>query len=128
MGCKCTKGLSRASTETPPVNLSKISDPFVKFEKSFPFYRMHIENFRQQIYNLGKDEIRIEDLKNRFEGAIWKDHFNEDSELTQLLKALPDSNEDMVNINSILILGLLWCSGDYDDKSEAFFQLLNPPG
>jgi hypothetical protein len=121
MGCNCSKGPSSATKDAPPMNLQKISDPFVKYEKSFPFYRMHIENFRSQIYSFGKDKIKIFELKNRFDGAMWRDQFEEGSELNQLLRALPGSVDDTIDINSILILGLLWCSGDYEEKGEALF-------
>lgn len=103
------------------MNLQKISDPFVKFEKSFPFYRMHVENYRAQIYSFGKDNIKISELKNRFEGGMWRDQFDEGSELNQLLRALPESEDDTIDINSLLILGLIWCSGDYEEKAEALF-------
>ena len=76
MGCNCTKSPSRGGqTEIPAMNLKKIKDSFVRFEKSFPFYRMHIHNFRAQIINIGKNKVSIEDLSNRFEGAMWRDHF-----------------------------------------------------
>jgi hypothetical protein len=112
MGCNCTKGPSSASREAPQMNLTKITDPFVKLEKSFPFYRMHLTNYTSQIYSFGKDSIKIFELKNRFEGAMWRDQFEEGSELNQLLRALPESEDDSININSLLILGLLWCGGD----------------
>ena len=121
MGCFCSKGSSNASFEKPAMNIAKLKDPFVKFEKSFPFYRMHIENFRTQIYSFGKDMISIEDLQNRFSGAIWKNQFDEGSELNLLLRALPGSVDDSVDINSIIVLGLIWCTGDYEDKAEALF-------
>ena len=128
MGCNCSKGASKASQEIPPINMQKITDPFVKFEKSFPFYRMHIENYNKQIYSFGKDTVKIEELKNRFDGAIWRDQFDEGSELNQLLRELPGSSDDEVSTSSLLMLGVIWCGGDFADKGNAMFQLLNPPG
>lgn len=33
-----------------------------------------------------------------------------------------------MNIISLGILGILWCAGDIEDKADAFFQMINPPG
>ena len=129
MGCNCTKSPSRGGqTEVPAMNLKKIKDSFVRFEKSFPFYRMHIHNFRSQIINLGKNKVSIEELSNRFEGAMWRDHLKEGSELEGLLKTLPGCKDGLIDVQSILILGLLWCGGDNEEKALALFELVNPVG
>ena len=41
------------------INLSKISDPLEKFEKSFPFYRMHIMKFLEKVNSFGKDHLEL---------------------------------------------------------------------
>jgi hypothetical protein len=42
--------------------------------------------------------------------------------------SLPECGDGMVDLNSAIILGLLWCEGSYLDKAEIVFKLLNPPG
>ena len=47
MGCKLIKQKKgydpvADSGDLPATDLSKIKDPLMKFEKSFPFHRMHI--------------------------------------------------------------------------------------
>ena len=49
----------------PAVKPEKFSDPLVRLEKSYPFYRMHISNLRQLIYSIGKSEFTIYDLKDK---------------------------------------------------------------
>ena len=77
---------------------------------------------------MGKSKLTMDDLKNRFDGPMWRDQFEEGSELNKLLKSLPGTVNGEIDVNSILILGLLWCSGSHYDKGEALFELINPKG
>ena len=89
---------------------------------------MHINNFNQQVLALGKQKVSIEDLSNRFENAMWRDHWKEGSELSELLKTLPGNDDGEIDVNSILIMGFLWCGGSHEEKACALFSLVNPIG
>uniref|UniRef100_A0A7S3IFY6 Uncharacterized protein n=1 Tax=Strombidium inclinatum TaxID=197538 RepID=A0A7S3IFY6_9SPIT len=121
--------------DLPAVKLDKFKDPLVKFEKQFPFHRMHIASFRQVIYNFGKDKFAISDLKARLPGSLWEQALKPGSPTMTLLESLPGSEkndsdplETLVDTTSMLLLSIIWCGGDFDDKAEALFQCLNPPG
>ena len=113
---------------SPQVKPASIKDPFVRFEKQYPFYRMHVEAFRQKIYSYGKDNISIEELANRFDDEMWNDQFKPGTDVYKLLKSLPGTEGEILDINTLLILGILWCQGDNEDKARGLFELLNPPG
>jgi hypothetical protein len=64
-GCKCAKNQKRYDPNTdfgdmPPTDLSKIKDPLERFEKEFPFHRMHVTRFVQKVNALGKHDVEIE--------------------------------------------------------------------
>jgi len=57
--------------DLPMPDISKITDPIVKFEMSFPFCRMHITRFSQLINSLGKDDVEMSTLDQVFETPAW---------------------------------------------------------
>jgi hypothetical protein len=45
-----TKSVHKDGGDFPKINVKKIGNPIIRFEKQFPFHRMNIANFRQIIY------------------------------------------------------------------------------
>jgi len=132
-GCKCVKkGGSTydpsAAGDLPSMDMSKVKDPLVKFEKDFPFYRLHIMKFLFKINGFGRDEIDFSQLKTTFDTPAFQGHFDEGSILHGLIASLPNCSETSVNVKSLSQLAILWCAGSFNDKCEVFFQQLNPPG
>uniref|UniRef100_A0A7S3CSH0 Uncharacterized protein n=1 Tax=Strombidium rassoulzadegani TaxID=1082188 RepID=A0A7S3CSH0_9SPIT len=139
MGCKmCTqsRGLpQKDGGDLPVANLANIRDPLERFEKDFPFYRMEIAGFRQIIYSFGRDKFSIRDLAQRLPAQLWQSQLQPNSKLVRLLMELPgsepceqDSLETLIDTNNFLLLAFIWCGGSLEDKGEALFQCLNPPG
>jgi hypothetical protein len=82
MGCKCSKTKYDASLDAgdlPPVNLSKIKDPLMKWEKSYPFCRIHITNIKDKIFSLGKNNFSIAELSDLIDTPAWKGAFEPDN-------------------------------------------------
>ena len=73
MGCNCSRALETKAdgSNYPQVNVFMIQDPFIKFEKQFPFHRMNVLNFLDSVSKIGKDTYSIEDLKFRLNTQIW---------------------------------------------------------
>ena len=40
---------------------------------------------------------------------------------------LPDGESGLIDIYSMIILGLLWCEGDFDDKVLGLYTILRNP-
>lgn len=110
------------------MDMTKITDPLIKLEKSYPFYRMHITTFLNKINSMGKDEIEIDLLGKMFDTPAWEGKFAQGQELHTLLMSLPESSEGTVKVGPLSLLALLWCRGEFKDKAEVLFQQLNPPG
>ena len=51
-----------------------------------------------------------------------------DEELNRLVSSLPGSERDSVDKISLMCLGLLWCSGEIEEKAEVLLEMINPPG
>lgn len=131
MGCKCSKQKYDAQQDggdLPAVNLANIKDPLMKWEKSYPFCRIHITNIKDKIFSLGKDKFSIAELGALIETPVWKGAFEPDNKTYKLLSSLADCKPESLDINSVLCLCILWCGGDMSEKAEALFQCLNPPG
>ena len=80
-GCNCNKEARYDPTkdrgDLKEINLATIKDPLVKFEKSFPFYRMHIGRFLEKVNSYGKDTVEISLLASTFDTPAWKGQFDE---------------------------------------------------
>ena len=87
-------------------------DPLVRFEKSFPFYRTHIVAFTEKIYKFGKTNFEMGMLASAFNTPAWEGQFEKGSPVHDLIVSLPECGNGTVNINSIGLLGILWCAGD----------------
>ncbi len=48
------------------------------------------------------------------------------SSFRKLLLETPNVENDLIPINNVLILGLLYCGGDIWEKSKFFFEFINP--
>jgi hypothetical protein len=48
-----------------------VTDPLIKFEKQFPFYRMNVLHYLDAIDKIGKDKFSVIDLSNRLNTQIW---------------------------------------------------------
>ena len=94
-GCQCQKSTAydpkRDAGDGPEIDISKITDPLTRFEKSFPFYRMHITTFLNKINSMGRDEFEIALLAKMFDTPAWEGCFDEGSELHELLEKLPET-------------------------------------
>lgn len=142
MGNCCKSGNQRLTDggDLPiPGGLKSIKDPLVKFEKTFPFHRMSIVTMRELVHSFLDEKGRLEDLVsvNKFQEKlndrpIWENQFNSDSPLYKVMEKLPGSihKDDglYVDPQAFLVLCILWCAGDQDDKAETFFLCLNGPG
>ena len=120
------------SGDLPEINKLMISDPLVKFEKTFPFYRTHIKRYCDALISLINDDkhtITLDEFKSVLKTGAWNQAYDK-GELEKLLKATPeyDSEAEAFDAFSLIILGVLWCAGEPFEKSDAFFQCLNPPG
>ena len=60
--------------------------------------------------------------------GCWVDQFEAGQPAYKVLMSLPECGDGQVDLNSAIILGLLWCEGGFKDKAEIIFKLLNPPG
>ena len=136
MGCNCAKQEKILDGgDVPAVKLNMINDAMERVEKSYPFYRMFVENFRQKVYSIEKEKFTIAELKGVLPGELWANELVSGSKTVDLLMTLPNSeaNEDdplesMLDRESVLFLAILWCSGSSKDKAQGLFQCLNPPG
>ena len=54
------------------VRCDTIKDPLLRFEKSFPFYRIHVCAFIAKINEFGKETIEYSHLKTRFDSEAWE--------------------------------------------------------
>ena len=136
MGCNCNKSSSAKfnpatdSGDLPELSLMKMKSmqPLARFEKEFPFYRSHIVAFKDKLFSSGKDEVDLKWLNQTFDTPAWNGQFLKGSKLYKLLKSLPGQEGESFSVNTLLLLGILWCQGDVSDKAQAFFEQLNPPG
>ena len=51
--------------------MALILDPFIKFEKKFPFHRMNITQYMSAIEKIGKENFTVGELSNRLNSRIW---------------------------------------------------------
>jgi len=93
------------------VKTTSIRDPLVRFEKSFPFYRMNCCAFINKINEFGKLEFDYVLLENSFDSDAWVGQFKEGTPLYKLIKSIPGCEKDTVNRENLSILAILWCSG-----------------
>ena len=73
--------------------------------------------------------MSLDDLKNVLCTPAWIMQFNKDTSVYNLLESLPGtSNEEelLIPTENILLLGLLFCSGDTKDKAALFYECVNP--
>ena len=62
MGCDCSKPSKETAadgSDFPEIKMLKMLDPWTKFEKQFPFYRMNVLHFLAAIDKIGKDNFSI---------------------------------------------------------------------
>jgi hypothetical protein len=131
--CGCGQGPKRFDPlkDTGDLKLMRaetIKDPLIRFEKSFPFYRMHCRAFINKINEFGKADFDYKLLGHSFDSEAWEGQFKEGTELYKLIKTIPKCEGDSVNTEALSLLAILWCGGSVGDKAEAFYQLIQPPG
>lgn len=134
MGNKCCGG-GRAPQadggEYPVVDLNEIKDQYEKWEKSFPFYRMHVQTMSEKIGDIGKGAAPFEpnDLGYQMTGyKLWNGLFKQNTKLWKLITKLPNCDEKSISYTSMMCLSLLWCGGDDSEKAQALISIVNPPG
>ena len=54
------------------INIDKIKDPMMKFEKQFPYYRMHITPFSDRVFSINKPKVSEEELQKKFRSEAWR--------------------------------------------------------
>tara|TARA_B110000285_G_scaffold198546_1_gene231072 strand:- start:342 stop:551 length:210 start_codon:yes stop_codon:yes gene_type:complete len=63
------------------------------------------------VFSINQEKFSIEDLSNNLTDDMW-DNFD----VYKLLMNLPDHEEGLIDIYSMIVLGLLWCEGDVRQK------------
>jgi hypothetical protein len=98
---------------TPEIvkRFSAIQDKIVSFQERFPFHQVNIENYLQLVFSINQEKFSIEDLSNNLTDDMW-DNFD----VYKLLMNLPDHEEGLIDIYSMIVIGLLWCEGDVRQK------------
>ena len=81
--------------------MALILDPLEKYEKGFPFYRMHINAYIQKLNKLGKNKMSFEDLENTFETPSWEGHFQEGKDTRKMLASMPGCTDDEIDVVSL---------------------------
>ena len=102
----------------------------MKIKERSPLCHTHINYFVRQVKSIGKAKFALDDLQDVFPHSIvWQkdDLYEEDSECRIFFASLPNSELDQIDINDLLALGLIWCRGDYYNKAEVLYELLQPP-
>lgn len=123
----------RSSTNTEYSDLSyvdykKFSDPLVRFQNFFPFNRINVRIFYNLIMLEEKELYKRGDLESLLTTNAWKNQFNLNTPLCNMLNDMPKSRDEHFDRLSLLCLGLLWCNGSIEDKADVFGKIVNPPG
>ena len=114
--------------EKPAVRTESLKDPIKRFEKSVPFYRVHVVKYTNALFDLNQEKFPISEMAKFLDTAAWVDQLGEGQPSYKVLMSLPECGDGMVDLISAVVLGLLWCEGGLKDKAEIVFRLLNPPG
>ena len=126
MGC----GGSKDRPDIAPITDLTKYDKWAKFELSLPFYRMYADDFEGRVkrYVNGKETVSLRQLQESFKGdSRWEDLENEESLLVQCLRSeylRDDDNKEEINLNALLLLGILLCAGDPKLKVRIFYDIL----
>lgn len=98
-----------------------------KFEKRFPFYRMHITPFSDRIFSINKPRVSEDELQKKFRSEAWKGVYESGTELSNLLTCLPKCVGGSLDTVSVILLGILWCAGTIKEKAEVLIKLVLKP-
>ena len=127
MGCG---GSKNQFAEIPVMDYTKL-DRWQKFENQmFPFYRTRIDVFEGRVKRFvnKKSSVSLKQLRYAFkDDKIWDDIQNDNSLLVQVLKSdffEDEENKGEVNLQALLLWGLLLCAGDNQNKSRVFYDIL----
>jgi hypothetical protein len=134
MGCGGSKSSStglgnQSNVEIPAIDIAGL-EKYSKFEHSFPFYRTRIEVFEGRVKRFvsGKSSVSLPQLKYAFkDDSKWKDLQNDDSLLVTILKSdffEDEKNKGEINVQSLLLWGMILCAGDNNMKSRVFYDIL----
>ena len=90
MGCNCSKPVKETAadgSDFPEFLMISRLEPWTKFEKQFPFYRMNVLHFMAAVDKIGKENFSVKELSDRLNTKIWreKDHFGKYSPLLKVL-------------------------------------------
>jgi hypothetical protein len=80
-----------------------------------------------KIYMFPNETFPIDDFLDKFDSPAWNENDTK-QRLKKLLEMTPDCKDGLISSDEMLLLSILWCFGDYENKAEAFFKCLNPPG
>jgi hypothetical protein len=111
---------------------------YERFEKQFPFYTMCIGGYSRMIRQaLDMHRTIVEEpqascvshgaLVHTFkQNPTWADLASKQSQLSQFLYSTckDDIKPEMLSVQKLMILGILWCEGDDQEKAVQFFELL----
>jgi hypothetical protein len=71
----------------------------------------------------GNPRLTLKQLRYAFRTTpSWTKDLEDDSKLVELLKSLQE--EDKIPLNTLILLGLLLCSGSAGTKAEVFYRML----
>ncbi|CDW86845.1 UNKNOWN [Stylonychia lemnae] len=111
------------------MDMSKL-DRYTKFEKSFPFYRTRIDVFEGRVKRFvnAKSTVSIAQLKYSFkDDKKWADLNDPNSQLLDILTSSyfkDPTNDTEINLQFLLLWGILQCAGDNHLKARVFYDVL----
>jgi hypothetical protein len=77
MGCCESKEVAydplKDGGEKPAVRHEEIKNPLLRFEKSVPFYRLHVVTYTQKLFDLDSEKFPISSLEKVLDTASWVD-------------------------------------------------------
>ena len=102
-------------------------DKYQKFEHTLPFYRIHIDDFEGRVKRFvqNKQTVSLRQLCFAFKDlSSWEDLQNDDSTLVKILKSSHFEENGEIDISKLLLWGILLCAGDIQEKTRAFYDIL----
>ena len=123
-GCKQMINIDKYIEHDGPPIMSPVSDQLIQFELHYHFYRRHISYFLKTIREFYKTckvsqrgVVTIAQLKDLFYDSEALSGIFTDEKTTAMVKALPGTKGQNIDLKDLMCLGILWCQGSSKDKS-----------
>ena len=134
MGACCTARAGDRESDLPAPKIE--GNAFEKFEKSFPFSRTYCDTFEKRVRAAAKKTgedgktVTLEALREVFVTGAWAELKQDDSRLCRLLKTsvFTDPRVGAIDVNSLILFGILNCPGDAKCKSEVLYKVFQEGG